>query len=425
MTNKFVKLNTAVGRAALFAAALLCVSAVYFPVKWFLAGTLAANTDYIDAAEYAARLAPGDPQIHYRLAALRDRSFVAEDLPKALAEYEKAVSLSPDDFRYWFDLGRARERSGDSAGAEKALRKALELAPNYSRIHWTLGNLLLRQGNTEEAFVEIRRAVENDPSYANPAVNIVWQFFDGDISLISRKIGDSDQIKFALVSFLAKQKRYDEALEIWNKLPDADKKTVYLTNGQELLQTLIIAKRFRDALAVQLQIGTPEAEKFEIGKISNPGFENNITPSGALPFSWNIADGVQPQIGFDDQQKHGGNRSLVVVFDSPAGKDFRGIGQIIAVESGKHYNFEYFARAELKSPATVKWEIADAADGRILAATAAVPEKFDWAALTAEFTTAATTQAVVIRFARVPCPTSLCSILGKVWFDDFNLRKSE
>ena len=423
--NKTVKLNTAFRRAAVAAAALLCVLTIYFPVKWYLANTLAANTEYIDIAEYAVALAPGDPRAHYTLAALRDRSFVAEDLPRALAEYEQAVSLSPDDFRFWFDLGKARERSGDSAGAEKALRKALELAPNYSRIHWTLGNLLLREGNTEEAFVEIRRAVENDSNYANPAVNTVWQFFGGDVSLISRKIGDSDQIKFALVSFLANQKRYDEAMELWNKLPATDKKTVYQANGQVLLQALLAAKRFRDALAVQSQIGAPETEEFAIGKISNGGFENNITPTGALSFGWKIADGIQPQVGFDDQQKHGGNRSLVIVFNSPAGNDFRGVQQTVAVEGGKHYNFECFARSELKSTATVKWEIIDAADNTILASTAAVPEKSDWSALTTEFATAATTQAVTIRLARVPCPTSLCSIAGRVWFDDFNLRKSE
>lgn len=422
--DKFIKLDSVARRAALIIIALLCVLAVYFAVKWYSANTLAATTGYEDVVEYAVTLAPDDPRAHYTLAAMRERSFVAADLPKALAEYEKAVSLSPDDFRLWFDLGKARESGGDSAGAEKALRKALELAPNYSRIHWTLGNLLLREGNTEEAFVEIRKAVENDSSYANPAVNTVWQFFDGDVSLISQKIGDSNEIKFALAVFLARQKRFDEALDLWNKLPDADKKIVHQGDGREILQSLIAAKRYRDALSIQSQIGLPDAGKFEVGKISNGGFEANVNSSGST-FDWKIADGIQPQIGFDEQQKHDGNRSLVILFNSPTGKDFRGVQQTVVVEGGKHYNFETFARSDLKSPATVKWEIADAADDKILASTVAVPNNSDWLPLTADFTTAPATQAVTIRLARVPCPTTLCPISGRVWFDDFNLRKTE
>lgn len=423
--NKSIKLNTAVQRAALFAVGLLCILAMYFTVKWYLANTIATQTEYTEAAEYAVALAPRDPRTHYTLAALRERSFLSDDLPKALEEYEKAVSLAPDDFRLWFDLGKAREHAGDSAGAEKALRKALELAPNYSRIHWTLGNLLLREGNTEEAFVEIRKAVENDPDYANPAVTTVWQFFDGNTALISQKIGDSNQIKSALAIFLAGQKRFDEALAVWNQLPASEKKTIYAGDGKQFLQSLVAAKRYRDALSVQTQIDQPETEKPETGKFSNGGFEANISPTDTAIFGWKIADGLQPQIGFDDQQKHGGSRSLVIVFNSPDGRDFRNVQQLIPVESGQHYNFETFMRADLKSPATVKWEIVDAADDKILASTAAVPNSSDWAALTAAFTTAPTTQAVIIRLARVTCPTTLCPITDKVWFDDFNLKKSE
>ncbi|MGI8468713.1 MAG: tetratricopeptide repeat protein [Pyrinomonadaceae bacterium] len=420
--NRTIKLDTMLGRAALFVAGFLCIFAVYFAVKWYLANTFAVNTEYKDVAEYAVAIAPDDPRAHYTLASLLDKSFVADDLPKALKEYEKAVSLSPDDFRLWFDLGRARERSGDTAGAEKALRKALELAPNYSRLHWTLGNLLLREGNTEEAFLEIRRAVENDSDYANPAVNTIWQFFDGDVSLISQKIGASSQIKSALAVFLAKQKRFDEAFTLWNSLSETDRKNVYLGDSRQILQALIDAKKYRDALAIQLQIDPPDAEKFELGKFSNGGFEANVNSSSPSVFGWKIDDGLQPQIGFDDQQKHGGNRSLVILFNSPAGNDFRLVQQTIAVEAGKHYNFETFARADLKSQATVKWEIVDAADGKVLASTTAVPTSSGWSPLTAEFTTAQTTQAVTIRLARVACSTTLCPISGKVWFDDFSLR---
>jgi hypothetical protein len=425
MAIKSIKLNNIARLVVLPVVGLLCVLTVFSAVKWFLGNTLTA-TQVIEAAEISAELSPDDPETHYALAVLHERTFLPADFARSLEEYEKAVSLSPHDFRFWFDLGKARDRHGDAVGAEKALRKAVELAPHYSRNHWALGNLLLREGNTEEAFIEIRRAVENDASYAVPAVTTVWQVFNGDVALISQKIGDSTAIKAALSAFLARQQRFDEAFALWNTLSADEKKIVYKENSEQLLQALLGAQKFRDALTVQSQILQSGGGSFELGKISNPGFEAEVKAVDPGFFEWKIADGQQPQIGFDEKQKHGGNRSLLIVFKSINGQDFRAIQQIVPVESGKRYNFEVFSRSDLKTEATLKWEIVDAADGKVLAATdAAPPASSDWTALKTEFTTAPSTQAVTIRLARAVCRTSLCPISGRIWFDDFNLKKSE
>ena len=111
-----------------------------------------------------------------------------EDLPTSLAEYEKAASLSPNDYRLWLALGKAREQSGDSKGAELALERAINLAPNYARVLWAYGNILLRQGKIAKAYTQIRRAVDQDFKFANPAATSVWQVFDGDIEKV-RQIG--------------------------------------------------------------------------------------------------------------------------------------------------------------------------------------------------------------------------------------------
>ncbi|MGI8493838.1 MAG: tetratricopeptide repeat protein [Pyrinomonadaceae bacterium] len=435
MAIKSIQLNNfALQSVSLGVAAVLCIPAVYFAAKWCLADTLATQTPSvalamqtppIEIAEYAVGLSPNDPKTHYSLAWLRERTFLTDDFQKSLEGYERAVSLAPHDFRLWFDLAKARDQNGDSEGAEKAYRKALEIAPNYSRIHWALGNLLLRQGKADEAFAEIRAAAVNDPTYANPAVGVAWQFYDGNVPVVTEKIGDSTPIRAALSNFLAKQKRFDESFALWNQLSSEDKKTTYKTDSDALLQNLLVEKKFRDALTVYSQIIQTEGEKAEVGKITNSGFEAEVKAGSANLFEWTIAGGLQPQVGFDPAQKHGGNRSLVIVFNSMNGQDFRDVFQIAAVESSTGYHFETFARSDLKSPATVRWDVVDTADGKILASTEAVPTGSDWMPLTAEFTTAPTTQAVSIRLARVPCPVSMCPISGKVWFDDLSLKKSE
>jgi tetratricopeptide (TPR) repeat protein len=421
MATRSIQLNT-IGRILMIAAAIFCVLAAYFVARWGFGHTIAQHTNIKEIAEFSTELAPYDSETYYRLGLLNEKSFLVDDWTKSLQDYEKAISVAPNDFRLWLALGKARERTGDGDGAEKALRKALELAPNYSEVHWVFGNTLLRQGKADEAFVEIRKAVENDPLYGNPAVITAWQTFDGDVAQISQKIGDSIPIKAGLASFLAKEQKFDEAFAFWNTVPEKERSTTYKKSGEEFVTRLLEAKRFRDALTVQTQIVDAEAEKFTVGKIFNGDFEKDGGWNTSV-FNWRIADGSQPQIGLDDGQKHGGNRSLVIVFNSNTGQEFRPIQQTIAVEGGKNYKLEVFYRSELKGLLSVKWEIADANDGKVLAATdAAGPAVSDWGALSAGFTTLPATQAVIIRLAPVACKQSICPIAGNIWFDDISLK---
>jgi tetratricopeptide (TPR) repeat protein len=264
------------------------------------------------------------------------------------------------------------------------MRRAALLAPNYSLVQWSLGNVLLRQNKTEEAFAEIRKAAQNDTNYANPAISTAWQIFDGNLAQIKQNLGETPQIKTALATFLLKQKKYRGAVQIFSET-----------------------------------IGT---EKIAVGKISNGGFESNETIAEIKDFEWKIGDGSQPQIGVDTAQKHGGNNSLGIVFNSSDGKDFRAVSQLVAVEAGKKYVFETFYKSDLKTSATLRWEIVNESDGKVLAATEAVAANADWTNLKVEFTAPETAEAIIVRLVRDQCKTSACPIAGKIWFDNFALQ---
>lgn len=421
MSIKSIPLNSLTRHIVLPLAALLCLLLVFFALKWYLANMISARAEQKELAELAVDLAPGDPQSFYAQGVLLEKSFLPEDLPKSLAAFEKAAALAPNDYRLWFALGRARERGGDAEGAETAMRKALALAPHYAQVQWTLGNVLLRRGKTDEGFGEIRKAVESDAAFANPAVSIAWQIFDGDAAQISQAVGESAQAKSVLSAFLAREKRFDEAYNAWNALSEKDKKETYRQSGDELLKQLVQAKKFRDALEVQTQLAAPDAEKSEPEKISNAGFETAVNTSNPSAFEWQIADGAQPAIGVDDKLKTGGNYSLVIAFNSPNGQDFRSIQQTVVVSPNKTYKFEVAFRSDLKTSSSVKWEIVDAADGKILAATPTVTSSADWSKLTATFTAPAT-EAVTLRLAKTGCAAPICPMSGRIWFDDFRLE---
>lgn len=421
MSAKSIKLNTTAWRAIVPLLAILCVVFAYFFAKWFFANTLATRVVYKEIAQFAVELAPADPQTHYASAVLHEKTFLPGDFEKSLAEYEQAAALSPSDFRLWLELGKARDRAGDSQGAETALRRAAELAPNYSQVQWTLGNFLLRQGKETEAFAEIRKAAESDKTYANPAIAGAWQLFQGDVARIKTYVGESDNLKAAFASVLAREKRFDEALEVWNALPDAARKNDYKANGEEIYQKMLEAKKYRSALKVFADIVESDDKKFAVGQVTNGGFEGE-TPKSPSVFEWQFADGVEPQIGIDNTQKHGGNISLKLIFNNTDGKAFRPITQSVAVEAGKKYVFETFYKSELRTQATVKWEILDANDNKVLAATEPIVANADWTSLKTEFVAPVTTEAVTLRLVRVPCSSTLCPISGKLWFDDFALN---
>jgi hypothetical protein len=423
MSVKTIKLDSTAARVVVPILAVLCVLSAYFSAKWFFAQTIASRSIYKEIAEFSVNLAPSDPATHFASAVLHEKTFLPGDLPKSLAEYEQSVALSPYDFRLWLELGKARERSGDADGAEKALRKALALAPNYSQAQWTLGNFLLRQGKEPEAFAEIRRAAEGDKIFANPAIASAWQLFEGDAARIRSYVGESVNLKAAFALLLAREKRFEEALSVWTSLPETARQTDFQTSGREIYQKMVEAKKYRSALRVFADIKEADERGFAVGRLTNGGFETNIDPNNPGVFEWQIGEGVEPQILIDKTQRRGGEISLVVVSNNRDGKAFRNISQTVAVEANKSYVFETFYKSDLKTNATFRWEIVDAADtSKILASTEAVAPVADWTSLKTEFVAPADSEAVVIRLARVPCPATLCPISGKLWLDDFSLN---
>lgn len=423
MEIKAIDINTRLRRIALLGGALLLLGILVYCAKWTFANMASQRAETEGIAELTTSLAPDDPQTHYAAAVVLERTFNPEDLTRSIAEYETAAALSPNNYLLWLALGRARERAGDSAGAEKAVRRALELAPHYAVVHWTLGNILLRQGKVDEAFAEIRTAVAADSNFAAPAVAISWQIFDGNVAEVRRAIGDSSETNGAFTTLLAREKRFDQAFEAWSLLPPEARSGELKATGEGLLRGIIDEKKYHLAARMHNSMSLPDCRTVTIGEIGNPGFETDIELQNAGPFEWQIATGAHPQIVLSDGQKRNGARSLWLISNSTDGKEFRQVSQTVAIEPGRRYELELFYKAELKTAATMKWEIVDASESKLLGATNSLEAlRTEWSSLKAEFSVPNGSEGIVLRLVREGCGSAICPITGSVWFDDLSLR---
>lgn len=427
---KLITVRQPLLRMLLVVPVILALLFSWYAVRWYLGNFVAEfaprmEEGQLEAAQAAMRLAPDDPWTHGAVASIKKNSLLPEELADAVHHYEEAVRLSPNDYRFWLELGRAREQSGDRAGGEKALRRAVELAPSYAYPRWYLGNLLLRAGQGEEAFKELQRAAEAEQALRPQLFNVAWTLYGQNIEEIKKAVGDSPAARAEFAAYLMGRQRAEDALGLWASLRPEERREQRAA-GEGLVKSLLEQKRYRAALSVMTDIN-PEANSTKAEQFINGGFEENVEAAGTNVFNWQIKSDPQAQIAIDGSTRRSGARSLRILFKAATALSFQNIAQLLVVEPAAEYRFECYVRAEdLKSGGTPRIEIIDARDGSTVLATSTPVEAgtHDWQPVTLTFKTPPQTEAVLVRVGRASCGSAaVCPIFGMVWYDDFNLQR--
>ena len=418
---KTININAAPRRVLLIAIVIVLAIAHWFIGVWGFGNIVSTRADRPEIADFAVDLAPGDPQTHYAAAVLYDRTLVTADQQRSLSEYEKAVTLSPNNYLLWLEYGKALERSGDPSRAESSLKHALELAPNYAAAHWALGNLEVRKGETDTGFEQIRAAVEGNPEYAGSAASFAYQYFDGDLGQVRNVVGTSPRANAALAVLLAKQKRFDEAATVWQVIDQPAKDDSITAVGRSLVNELISAKKFARAMNVDSTLDPGSASAAEM--VRDGGFEDAIKLEGASPFDWLIEQGAQPQVLQSTSQPHSGSRSLVLRYTSNDGNGLRAISQTVIVRTNTRYTLGGFYHSDLKADGKLVWQISDAASGTIISELP-LAIATSWTPFSVNFQAPADSDGVVLRLTVKACGAALCPVSGSVWLDDIELRSN-
>ena len=96
---------------------------------------------------------------------------VNEEYEEAIASYERAVEINPDDQDAWYGLGYALGNLGRYEEAIASYERAVEINPDKEKAWYNRGIALGNLGRYEEAIASYERAVEINPDYQDAWYN--------------------------------------------------------------------------------------------------------------------------------------------------------------------------------------------------------------------------------------------------------------
>lgn len=105
------------------------------------------------------------------------RAYQANDqYQEAINAHQKAVSINPNYFQAWVNLGIAHRLAGDLNRAEESYNQALAIEPNYAELHASLGALYIFRKEPEKAIQSLDKAISLNNQLAVAHANLAVAF---------------------------------------------------------------------------------------------------------------------------------------------------------------------------------------------------------------------------------------------------------
>ena len=93
-------------------------------------------------------------------------------MDEAIAQYQKALQINPDNADAHINLASALGQQGRVDEAIAHCQKALQINPHSAGAHKILGNALLQLGNVDEAIAQYQKALQINPDYPEAYNNL-------------------------------------------------------------------------------------------------------------------------------------------------------------------------------------------------------------------------------------------------------------
>lgn len=377
-----------------------------------------ADSSQVEGVERAIRLVPEDAEFPHLLGLLLSASDQDDD--RAIVNLRKAVSLNPNNGRYWLDLASLYQVTGNVEKQNEAVQSALDAEPGNPEVAAEAAQYFLVAGDPGRALPLFRQALEQNPQAATAILPLCWRETRDANLLLATVIPAKPEIQLTFLRMLAEQKETTAAAQVWQHLVASHRPfppRLSFFYFDYLLKEHDVASFDRDwhelaALSPDLQAYLPNGNL-----VVNAGFEQPLLDAG---FDWRYEPADHVAAGIDDHVAHSGTRSLSLSYDGSPAYD-AGWTQFVPVQSNADYEFSAWIKSDnVTTSSGPRIAVVDAFTGSSLLLTDDVLDTHPWQEIKATLRVPADTGLVALRIVRAPANTR---IRGRVWIDDLRLAK--
>jgi hypothetical protein len=429
-------------RLPLLVIALLVVSAAgNFIVRDFLASSLVAFGEDGASRDLALRYSPADPSV----VAARAKYLIYRAEPprpeEGISGLQRATQLSPRDYRFWLELGRAYENTGNLPAAEKALARSVELAPAYFETRWTLANFYLRTGRNDLASSDLREAIILSGRDGRPDERATLNTFNaisgatGNDFDFLKKVAPDDEVSQAyLAGFLSNHDGLDQAFQIWRRLTGSHRES-FRSLTLQLIRESQLKGRFQDGYQAWEKLAIIEGlnSRDPGNLVFNPGFEQKPLSetytelaSSQSGFDWIIGRHPEVRARRTDLEKHTGSFSLGLNFAAAMSQELQEISIIVPVDHSGRHELTWFVKTKnipLLEDEAPFIEISDPLRPSEFSQRTRIPAGTnEWSEQKLSIDTPIDTRGLKITIRSPRMRTVDRSRVPEVWFDDFKMR---
>lgn len=346
---------------------------------------------------------------------------------QSLRYLKKATQADPGSADLWMDLADGYQVAGDPVHAQEAYEKAQADYPISPEVAWRYGSFLLYEGDFVDGYAEIQRALKAEPSLTASAISECWQSNPSVGAILDNVLPTKSDYYVKAIDFFLSQNLPIAAMAVWDQqlargLP------VKMNDAIPLVDELIDQARFREAeqtwhAALRAANWPHDSTNGNDSLVFNGRFEHGIANGG---FDWREIASNGAQFALDDQIAHSGLRSLRTQFDGTANLDFQNLSQYIAVQARTTYYFSAYMRTEgISTDSGIRFEIFDPRNTSQLAVvTPDIRGTNPWTLVQANVVTGPDTHLLEIVLRRLPSWKFDNKLSGTVWIDDVRLSPS-
>jgi hypothetical protein len=250
-------------------------------------------------------------------------------------------------------------------------------------------------------------------------IDLAWRVSAGNVQFVEAAIAPTNPDgSLVFATFLRQQKQVEPAIRWFMRSGPAGE-----ADRHAYVAELITTGQF-EAAAQLWKADNSEAVLPDL--LRSPGFEQEVNLSNA-GFDWSASAAIKGvRFALDTQNPAEGRSSLKVEFsgDAPVGSLL--LSQIVLVAPNTKYELGFSARTEsMVSGSVPQVVILDAVSRTALGESSLLTGTSEgWRSYAVSFTSGPQTKAVRIGFQRPLCSSSPCPIFGRLWLDNFVLRKA-